>query len=170
LLVIALSFLLDVKPACAGRETRAVARWQRAERLICKRLCETTDAGWNCGAAQRWTIRPSASVWSEIRASVSAKEDFEEIDEDEDDANWEDHHVPIGRQEMEDIDREYAEKEQAAREQRAREGRLLRVHGLRQTALGIGVASRLAARLQVKLERVEHRIVDPLVRQEVREH
>ena len=98
------------------------------------------------------------------------EEDFEEVDEDEDDADWEDHHVPIGRQEMEEIDREYAEKEQAAREHRAREGRLLRVHGLRRTALGIGVAARLAARLQVKLERVEHRIVDPLVRQEVREH
>jgi hypothetical protein len=94
--------------------------------------------------------------------------DWEE--EDEDDPDWEDHHVPIGRKEMEDIDREYAEKEQAVREQRAREGHLLRARGLRRTALGIGVASRLAARLQVKLERVEHRILDPLARQEVREH
>jgi hypothetical protein len=97
------------------------------------------------------------------------EEAFEEVDEDAE-PDWEDHHVPIGKQEMEEIDREYAEKEQAAREQRAREGRLLRVHGLRRTALAIGVAARLAARLQVKLERVEHRIVDPLVRQEVREH
>lgn len=98
------------------------------------------------------------------------EEDFDGDDEDEDEADWEDHHVPIGRKEMDEIDREYAKKEQAAREARAREGRLLRVQGLRRTALGIGVASRLASRLQVKLERVENRIVDPLARQEVREH
>jgi hypothetical protein len=98
------------------------------------------------------------------------EEEFDGVDEDDDEPDWEDHHVPIGKKEMEDIDREYAEQEQAAREARAREGRLLRVQGLRRTALGIRVAARLATRLQVKLERVENRIVDPLARQEVREH
>jgi hypothetical protein len=38
---------------------------------------------------------------------------------------------------------------------------LLKARGLRRTALDIGVASRLTARLQAKLEGLEYRLADP---------